>query len=155
MTDENLANSMARAFKVARIKSLATLIASITGLVVATSAMLKPRDDRATQQSYETLAREMKELNEDNQQQHDDLVSMRAYLDGYLRGTVPLDTRIVMADAGAPDAQAQAQTQDAAAAVHHATETVIRLPKPPVLAPRPKALAPPSFAKVKGQADLL
>jgi outer membrane murein-binding lipoprotein Lpp len=135
-----------------RLKSLTALVIAITALVAACSSFFKPRDDRATQESYDTLAQEIKALNAENQRQHDDLVAMRAYIDGVVHGDVPA-TRT--ADAGA-DAASAATSADAGAPMSavapHLTASAHTLAPPPVLAPRPKSAQPPTFAKVKEKA---
>jgi hypothetical protein len=126
-----------------RVKSLTALVASVAGLLVSASAFYKPRDDRATQHSYETLSQEMKTMSEENVRQHDDLVSLHAYLEGFVHAYE--STYKPKEDAGASPSATPTTTVMAKLAA----------PGPPVLAPRPRPLSPPTFAKVKGEANLL
>jgi len=136
--------------KTSHLKNMTALIIAITALVAACSSFFKPRDDRATETSYETVNRSLKDLSDENQRQHDDLVALRAYIDGVVHGNVPPSHE---ADAGAPlDAGSYASMT---LATPHASATAHALASPPVLAPRPKPVSPPSFAKVKKEADAL
>ena len=138
------------------LKNMTALIIAITALVAACSSFFKPRDDRATEPSYETINKSLKDLSDENQRQHDDLVALRAYIDGVVHGSVPPSHE---ADAGAPlDAGASLDASAYASmtlATPHASATAHALASPPVLAPRPKPVSPPSFAKVKKEADRL
>lgn len=144
--------------KTSHLKNMTALIIAITALVAACSSFFKPRDDRATETSYETVNKSLKDLSDENQRQHDDLVALRAYIDGVVHGSVP-STR--EADAGSLDAGpgldagSYASTVLGPVATPHASATAHALASPPVLAPRPKPVSPPSFAKVKKEADLL
>ena len=64
----------------ARAKAYGTVIAAVGGLVTASAAILKPRDDSATKASYTALATGLEKLGAETTQNHDDLVALRGYL---------------------------------------------------------------------------
>ena len=146
--------------KSTRLKSIVALVIAITSAITALSALTKPRDDRATQQSYEAVTAAIKELNEENQRQHDDLLSLRVYLDGYVRGNVQ-SAAFVGAGAAQPDAGAvkvakvipvPVQAKDAGLPVL-VSDMVMVVPDPPVLNRRPKTVATPSFRTLQLSVD--
>lgn len=134
----------------ARLKAIGQIVASVTALVVAVSALFKPRDDRATQEGYETLAAMVRQVSDDARRNHDDLVALKAYVDGRASHEVT----VTAADAGAGDS---------GVVLTSAATPVVLVPlvRPhaaaptPSLAPAPKAVEPPPFSKVKKQADMM
>lgn len=119
-----------------RIKSIAVLVTAVAGLVTAVASHLKPRDDSATKASYDALSDELKKLSEETGKQHDDLVSLKSYFDGYMRGRPEV---IVPA--------ASASIKPAVALVLPPTVGVVTsLPASPKLNPRPQIIEPASFA---------
>lgn len=141
----------ARGF-VARMKASATLLTAVTGLVIAVGAAVKPRDDSATRESYDTLAKSVQDIGRENETQHDDLVALKAYLDGFLRASsVNSGQWSVRADAGAtPSAPSSAPSSPNAAAASAAPP----LPASPKLADKPKPVTPPPFREIREKADL-
>jgi hypothetical protein len=142
--------------KTSHLKNMTALIIAITALVAACSSFFKPRDDRATETSYEAISKSLKDLSDENERQHDDLVALRAYIDGVVHGSVPSSSSgYAMGTGTVSDAGAGL---DAGSAVSTATRPPVTpraLAEPPVLAPRPTPVSPPSFAKVKKAADAL
>jgi hypothetical protein len=146
-------------------RAAAALITSIAGLIVAIGAIAKPRDDSATRESYETLSKAVKDLGAESERQHDDLVSLRAYLDGFLRGAGSPVTRPMPA----PSASG-VSASPGAAAIRPAPVTlvgaldggaepassvaiaIVPSPPPPPLAARPRPVEPPSFDEVRAKA---
>jgi hypothetical protein len=146
--------------KTSHLKNMTALIIAVTALIAACSSFFKPRDDRATEASYETIGQSLKDLSDENERQHDDLVALRAYIDGVVHGAMP--------SSGAGYGTGTSTTPDAGASLDASsyvsrtsvptlpTPVVARtLADPPVLAPRPRSVSPPSFAKVKKEADRL
>lgn len=125
----------ARSF-VAKTKGVALVITAIAGLATAVGAHLKPRDDTATKATYDTLSSELKTLSEENGKLHDDLVSLKAYVDGYMRAST-LPVTVVTPKAGSTAAPVVVTPPPAPPS-----------PPAPDLSPRPKQADPPPFANV-------
>jgi hypothetical protein len=70
---------------VAKARSAALVITAVAGLVAAIAANMKPRDDSATKAGYEELSQQIKEVSRENGKLHDDMVVLKAYIDGYMR----------------------------------------------------------------------
>jgi hypothetical protein len=110
------------------LRSWATLIASVAGLVTAIGAVFKPQDHTVTQESYEALSQEVHDLVDQQAAEHDDLVALRAYLEGL--GTQPCATASVNPPMSLPS-----------------PSPMPKLEPPPVRSSRPKFKAK-SFDKV-------
>lgn len=67
-----------------RIKSIATATAAVAALITALAAIFRPEDTTAARTSYDELSGRMKEISEANARNHDDLVALHAFLEGYL-----------------------------------------------------------------------
>jgi hypothetical protein len=137
----------ARGF-VARVKASVTLLTAITGLVVATGAILKPRDDTATRESYDTLAKAVQEIGKENETQHDDLVALKAYVDGFVRGAGASKIEPTPASSGPAASTGSAPTPPALVSI-----AVVRTPPSPTLADKPKPVNPPTFREVREKAE--
>ena len=70
---------------VTRTKSLATLIAAITAMVIACGSLVKPQDHSVAKKSYEELTKAVEDLDKAEDKNHDDIVALRAFLEGYLK----------------------------------------------------------------------
>lgn len=129
---------------VARVKASATLLTAITGLILAVAAVVKPRDDSATRESYEVLSKAVQAISAENESQHDDLVALKAYVDGFVRG------------AGAPKVEASSSpvSSSSPASSSSVTIAVVHPPPSPKLADKPKPVNPPTFREVREKADL-
>lgn len=133
---------------VARMRASATLLTALTGLVIAVGAAVKPRDDSATRESYDTLAKAVQEISRENETQHDDLVALKAYLDGFVRASSSSGSAgslgLSKGDAGVPTTPSAAASASAA----------LLPPSSPKLAEKPKPVNPPPFREVREKADL-
>lgn len=71
---------------IAYIVKIKELILAIVAIVTALVGWFKPQDTKVTQASYEILATKMSELSKATESNHDDIQSLRSYLDGYTKG---------------------------------------------------------------------
>jgi hypothetical protein len=69
--------------KAQQLKSWANIIATTAALVTAVGALLKPADTTATKNTYEQLKASIEETNNVVKQDHDDMVALHNYLQGY------------------------------------------------------------------------
>ena len=81
-----------------RLKSLGTLVAAVAALVTATGAYFKPQDHSVNKASYEELSKVIKDLSDESDKNHDDIVALRGYLEGVSRNSGPLP--VTVHDAG-------------------------------------------------------
>lgn len=120
---------------VAKAKSAALVITAAAGLVAAITAHTKPRDDSATKASYEALAKDIKKVSQETGKLHDDVVALRAYVDGYMRAKP---------DIALP---AGSSSRPSAPVVVIATVTK-KAPAPPDLGARPPEADPAAFEDI-------
>jgi hypothetical protein len=93
-----------------RLKSLGTLIAAVAALVTAVGAYFKPQDHTVNKASYEELSKVIKELSDESDKNHDDIVALRGYVEGAVtRNSGPLPVTIQDAGVTAPARDAGAQ----------------------------------------------
>jgi hypothetical protein len=134
---------------VARVKSMATLLTAMAALVAGLGAMFKPQDQTATKSSYEELRTSVKELAKAADDNHDDLMALRAYLDGYANATkgVTLPAPTV----SPPTPTAGASTVGAATSSSSTPVVALLRPPPPVpqIHPKQPVREPADFAKLK------
>jgi len=129
----------------ASLRSLAALLTAITACIAAITAFIRASDESVTKSSYDTLSQGIAVV--DNKCMHDreDLISLRAYVDGYLHAPMSV---------AAPPAAAQNQAeQDAAAPIApakpfvpttHGPHPFAGAAPPPPAPPPPTAFAAPS-----------
>jgi hypothetical protein len=155
--------SEAKNLRESRLKHVASMVASAVALVTAISALAKPEDQSVNKESYETLTAAIKQLSEQTQKNHDDLVALRGYTEAAVQfASVPMPSA---ADAGAgpapttvirirrPPAPASSASLSS---FHHDAGTFVALavgdeapePPPPLHDP-PGRVEPPSFEKVQ------
>ena len=68
------------------IVKIKELILAVVAIVTALVGWFKPQDTKVTQASYEILASKMNEVAKATESNHDDIQSLRSYLDGYTKG---------------------------------------------------------------------
>ncbi len=73
--------------KAQRLKSWANIIATTAALIAGVAGILKPQDQTAGRQSYNELKSAIEQSSKDDRQNHDDIVALRNFLDGYLNAT--------------------------------------------------------------------
>jgi len=95
-----------------RLKYLGTLVAAVAALVTALGAYFKPQDHSVNKASYEELSKVIKDLSDESDKNHDDIVALRGYVEGAVtRNSGPLP--IVVQDAGSASASRDAGAQTA------------------------------------------
>jgi len=62
------------------------IILALAALATAVGSWFRPQDDTATKQSYAWTAQKIEELSKNDVRTHNDLTSMRTYLEGYIQG---------------------------------------------------------------------
>lgn len=144
---------------VARMKSMAVLLTAVTALVAALGTMFKPPDLTATKSGYEELRQSVKELNKATDQNHDDLVTLRAYLEGYANANRANGLGVPSAvAANAATAAASASSPPTSAGLRLAGSSggaggvgLSRPPTPPIpdLHPKPATKDPADFSQLK------
>ena len=117
-----------------RIKSLGALVMAIAALVTATGAWFKPQDHSVNKASYEELSKTIKELSDQGDKNHDDVVALRGYVEGTL-ASKPAPIPVLEQDGGS-------STRDAGTSTAY-VQIPSKPPPPPVhSSPRPAAPLP-------------
>lgn len=120
------------------IRAVVTLLVALAGVIGSVTALIRAADESLPRESYKTLADGIAQVqtkcDQQHIQDHEELVSMRSYLDGYLRGQAPAAPS---SPTLAPDAGAPSSTKSTTAP----TATVV---KPPPVVPTFLAPAPPA-----------
>jgi len=145
------------------LSSLGGLIAGVAGLITALTVMFRAPSP-GPKQAYELLSDDIKKLNAGVQQNHEDLIALSNWMDGYVRfaehsyappaNVNPMPPKPVTTGArttpktvkpdgaGVPDLAFSAYPTSSAAPVN--STTLMPTPKPPA----PAKAAPPSGATV-------
>lgn len=66
-----------------RIRSSVKTAAAFIAVITAVASWLKPQDNTATKASYDVLSKEVKILSDQSVKNHDDLVAIKSYVDGF------------------------------------------------------------------------
>ncbi len=127
-----------------RLKSLGTLVAAMAALVAAIGSWFKPQDQSVNKASYEALSASMKDLSDQVDKDHDEIVALRGYTEGALR-MVSAPASSVSA-AGTKDAGQSTVTLHAVGVIEPASSSRRALDV------RPPRSAPPSFQDVMQKA---
>ena len=69
--------------KAQQLRSWANIIATTTALLTAVVAIVKPQDQTVNRNTYEQLKTSIEQTNESVKQNHDDMVALHNYLQGY------------------------------------------------------------------------
>jgi len=72
--------------KAQRYKGLASILVAAAAFITAMAAIFKPQDTTSTRNSYNELRTAVEQNTKENQQNHDDIVALHNYLDGYFKG---------------------------------------------------------------------
>ena len=160
------------------IVKIKELILAIVAIITALVGWFKPQDTKVTQTSYEILSVKMGEIAKATESNHDDIQSLRSYLDGYTKGearrvaslspiasstltplVLPKQTaRVSLFNAIKNSVNSTPRVKAAAEAAEVAEASEIPEVKmspaaapaaaPPEISPRPASAAPPPFAQV-------
>jgi len=76
-----------------RLNAYRNIILATAALATAIGSWLKPTDTSATKQSFDWTTQKVQELSKNDVQMHDDIVALRAYLEG-MRATQPAPTPV-------------------------------------------------------------
>lgn len=134
------------------LKHLAALTAATAALVTSVAALIHrpPEDDAKT--AYDTLSKELEKVSADTVRNHDDLVALHGFLEGYTRKDVTLVDAGSPLAAGpqipAPTAKLQASSAKPALPTSAPTSKPAFFALPPA-SPPPSTYKAPTFAAVK------
>ena len=144
MTVENVRGS--------NLKHVATLIAAVAALVTACASFYRKPPEEDAKTAYDTLSKELEKVSGDTSRNHDDVVALHNFLEGFMRAK-----EIPVVDAGTPSAVAPlpapvtptshtALWGGSAKPAASSRPAVVALPPP---SPAPTMYRAPSFAAVK------
>jgi hypothetical protein len=119
------------------LKHFAALIAAVAALLTAIGAFIHKPPEEDAKMAFDVLSKDMERLSAGTTQNHDDIVAMHNYLDGFIRAR-ELGSTAVMVDAGIQPA----------APVVHLKPIALSSPPPPV-SPAPVIYKSITFAAVK------
>jgi hypothetical protein len=68
-----------------RMNAMKGVILAISALVASIASFFKPTDTTATKNSYEYLSKQVEQLSKTDVQNHDDVMALRSYLEGYIK----------------------------------------------------------------------
>jgi hypothetical protein len=88
---------------VTQIMSARGFILGVAAIITAGASWFKPTDTTATKLAYDVLAAKVSELTKATEDNRDDLVAMRSYLEGYTKGVTQ----------GTPTASVESKSADA------------------------------------------
>ena len=66
-----------------KVPSFVRTAAAFIAVATAIGSWLKPQDNTATKASYDTLSQEVKTLSDQTVKNHDDMIAIKSYLDGF------------------------------------------------------------------------
>lgn len=164
MPESDLPHSSKNNEKPSILKGWAAIIASVAALVTAIGAFLKPPQEPAAKAAYETLSSAVKSNSEEIAKNHDDILALRNYMEGFAKGVrVSPATSSSITIYPSPDgstihisAKTNPSTKPSATP---STSTIAsefpapRMPplSPPSIGPRPLVWSPPDFNKMRKQ----
>lgn len=116
-------------------RDVVIIIMMVITMITSVVSLLKPQDETAVQNSYETLSKQLKITSDDIAKNHDDIEALRNFLDGYIkaRREEPM--------------KAQLQTQPRFG-ISKVLADPVKQAEPvtvPYAGPRPQTWAPPPF----------
>ena len=92
----------------ASMRSLAALLTAVTACIAAVTAFIRASDESVTKSSYDTLSQGIAEVDNKCRRDREDLISLRSYVDGYLRTPMAVATTPELSGQGTADAGAPA-----------------------------------------------
>jgi hypothetical protein len=149
------------------IKGWGALVAAVGALVAGITSLYKPVpvDTTVSKAAYDALAKDVKELSEQNARTHDDIVILRAYLDGalhtlgYAQEPVPRPISPMSLASAAASSLTPGRPQAAATSPAWRPPTAKglppmqpKVPDPPVISERPRPVAPAPWESVVASA---
>lgn len=155
-TESNPPPGTTKAF-VMKAKSLATLIAAVTALIVGIGNACKKPEEPGAKAAYAELASATKQNSEQIGEMHDDIVALRGYVDGIVKAegiVVPKDAGLV----AVPPSSAAARPSSSSAAAPTSTASAVvaivpidrsKMQPPPPVSPKPSVFEPQGFDKLQ------
>lgn len=154
-----------RRHRIEKLKHAGSVATALAAIVAAVFSYLETREtsrrqSQVSRESYETLAQMVKELSAQNKKQHDDLTSMKGYVDGVIasvRGKAQ-DQEAVASNGsgnGSPGPASPASGTSKKPKRPAGAAAPVPLPPPPpspALAKGPDAVEPPPFQQVQQKA---
>jgi hypothetical protein len=74
---------------VAKLNAYRNIILAVAALATAIGSWFRPTDTTATKNSFDWTSKKIEELSENEVKTHEDIVALRGYLDGYVKGQEP------------------------------------------------------------------
>jgi hypothetical protein len=135
------------------------VLLAVSALAASVASFFKPQDTTATKNSYEHTAKQIETLSAVSVQNHDDIIALRSFLEGYVRAqkpeTKPESGQGFGSGSGRLGGSSRRSTapQVARAPSPKPPEAQKELPPPPLPSlppesPRPKAFKAESFEEV-------
>lgn len=144
------------------LKHAATALTAAAAIVTAVTSFLKlkeegRRQDQLTKDSYSTLSESVKELSDQSKKQHDDMVALRAYVQGMNDSSRKSMSQMAAMVNSAASAAASSPAAPRPQGVRRPPEVrppEVR-PDPPLpeIAPKPKFKEPPSYDVLKMKSE--
>ena len=135
--------------------SIKELLVAVIAIITAVYTLTKPQDTKVTQKSYEVLVKRINELAKTTENNHDDIASLRGYLEGYSTAlkslqqpTQALPSVTIVAHASKPIKNIPSIDDIAKMDRSIIIADQSAAPTLPNISPRPAAQAPPPFAQV-------
>lgn len=144
-----------RQHKIELLKQWANIIATTAALLTGVAAVMKPNDP-VNKASYEELKSALEQSQKNELQNHEDIMALRNYLEGYFKGSgVPVVLPTVSPlPSAAPSASAAAVPRPPATVAATATVAVVTTAPPPPLPSlhsKPPAQHLPSYDDLKAK----
>lgn len=117
-----------------RLKEVGTIATAVAAVVTSVVALVREHPEPKAEKSYDVLQEKVVELQASSKKQHEDLLELRGYLDGYLRSMRDVQDKL-----GA--------TQTASAITRRPASIRVQpppIPSLPAPKPEPALEAPPS-----------
>lgn len=148
--------------KAQRLKSWANIIATTAALLTAVAAVFKPQDQTVNRNTYEQLKASIESTNEDVKRNHDDMVVLHSYLQGYFAGSAmfvapPVNSALpILSTTTSTSTSSKPPTIQSAPIISFsapsATTSYRLVPFPfPTVTPRASAQPIPTFESVAGK----
>jgi len=141
---------------IAKLNAYRNLILAVAALITAIGSWFRPTDTTATKMSFEWTSDKLEKLSTNDVKNHEDVVALKAYMEGYIESSRLLQERMV----GIIDEQSRkimelsAQSNTGRTAKSTRIEEIPseivqseRVPKAPTLKAAPKALRKPDFER--------
>jgi hypothetical protein len=155
--EEQLRSALTHSRRASDLKHLAALVAALAALVTAIGALIHRPPEEDAKTAYDTLSKAVEKVSDDTTKNHDDIVGLHNFLEGYMRAkevsnaTDAGSTAVTVIVPPTPPPPVAPATKPAVwggsgKPIASAAPRVVALPPP---SPSPSPYKAPSFAAVK------